>query len=208
MIPYASRTGTHRNLKALRQAGWRLLISATGVHRSEGFAYGIDNGAWTAHQNGEDWDSVNYRGKFERLVSTHGARADWIVLPDIVCGGLASLERSLMWLETLRQALPEAMLLIPVQNGMETFDVEPWLDAHTGVFVGGDTRWKEQTMHVWGQLCGRASTHLHVGRVNTRRRIKLCAMAGAASFDGTSASRYAVSLPGLDAEVQQCVLKL
>ena len=28
MIAYASRTGTRRNLAALRAAGWRLLVSA------------------------------------------------------------------------------------------------------------------------------------------------------------------------------------
>ena len=39
MIGYASRTGTKRNLDALRAAGWRLLISATGVHRDEGFPF-------------------------------------------------------------------------------------------------------------------------------------------------------------------------
>jgi hypothetical protein len=39
MQMYASRTGTRRNLAALRAAGWRLLVSATGVHRHEGFCY-------------------------------------------------------------------------------------------------------------------------------------------------------------------------
>ena len=41
------------------------------------------------------------------------------------------------------------------------------------------------------------------GRVNTQRRIRLCAAAGADSFDGTSASRYAVTLPGLDSARRQ-----
>lgn len=39
MLGYASRTGTRRNLAALRAAGWRLLVSATGVHRDEGFPF-------------------------------------------------------------------------------------------------------------------------------------------------------------------------
>lgn len=56
MIAYASRTGTRRNLDALRGAGWRLLVSATGVHRHEGFRYAIDNGAWTAYQAGTLWN--------------------------------------------------------------------------------------------------------------------------------------------------------
>lgn len=44
---YASRTGTKRNLAALRAAGWGLFVSAAGVHRSEGFRFIIDNGAAT-----------------------------------------------------------------------------------------------------------------------------------------------------------------
>jgi hypothetical protein len=39
IIPYASRTGTRRNLDALRERGWRLLVSASGVLRTEGFRY-------------------------------------------------------------------------------------------------------------------------------------------------------------------------
>ena len=67
-MAYASRTGTQRNLDAMRRAGWRLLISATGAHRDEGFEYGIDNGAWSAHQKGDPWD----RAAFERLIESQG----------------------------------------------------------------------------------------------------------------------------------------
>ncbi len=56
MIAYASRTGTRRNLAALRDAGWRLMVSARGVLRTEGFPYGLDNGAWTAFQRDEPFD--------------------------------------------------------------------------------------------------------------------------------------------------------
>lgn len=45
MIGYASRTGTRRNLDALRAAGWRLMVSARGALRTEGFPYALDNGA-------------------------------------------------------------------------------------------------------------------------------------------------------------------
>jgi hypothetical protein len=44
MIGYTSRTGTRQNLDALRHAGWRLLVSARGPLRPEGFRYGLDNG--------------------------------------------------------------------------------------------------------------------------------------------------------------------
>jgi len=83
MIPYASRTGTRRNLDALRKSGWHILVSATGKHRHEGFPYAIDNGAWTAYQKGLPFDVP----AFEAVVESLGDNAEFIVVPDIVGGG-------------------------------------------------------------------------------------------------------------------------
>jgi len=97
MIAYASRTGTRRNLAALRYAGWRLLISAKGALRTEGMRYALDNGAWSAHQAGEPFDAR----AFEQALMLLGEGADWIVIPDVVAGGLDSLRFSLDWLPRL-----------------------------------------------------------------------------------------------------------
>ena len=196
MMPYASRTGTKRNLDALRAAGWRLLVSARGVLRNEGFPYALDNGAWTAYQRGEAFD-VN---AFERAIWLLGRDADWIVAPDIVAGGVESLAFTESWLHRLRFA---RLVLIAVQDGMTPNDVRPLLGRKRGIFLGGTTDWKISTMRQWGALSREVGCHFHVGRVNTRRRIRMCADAGAHSFDGTSASRFAVTLPKLDAEVRQ-----
>jgi len=121
MVSYASRTGTRRNLKAMRAADWRLLVSAKGVLRTEGMRYALDNGAWTAFQQGEAFDER----AFGRAVDLLGEGADWIVLPDIVAGGMASLEFSLRWLDRLK-GIP-TRLLLAVQNGMEPDDVRELL---------------------------------------------------------------------------------
>ncbi len=83
VIAYASRTGTRRNLDALRARGWRLLVSATGVLRHEGFRYGLDNGAWTAFQQGHPINLALFVIALFKL----GRDADWVALPDIVGGG-------------------------------------------------------------------------------------------------------------------------
>lgn len=193
MISYASRTGTRRNLDAMRAADWRLLVSAKGVLRTEGMRYALDNGAWTAFQQGEAFDEK----AFGRAVDLLGEGADWIVLPDIVAGGMASLEFSLRWLDRLK-GIP-TRLLLAVQNGMEPDDVREMLSPAIGIFVGGDTAWKLATVNTWGKLARRRNCHLHVGRVNSAKRIELCAAAGVNSIDGTSATRYAKTLPRLDA---------
>lgn len=197
MISYASRTGTRRNLEALRQANWRLLVSATGALRTEGMRYALDNGAWTAFQQGRQFDEK----AFGRAVDRLGENADWIVLPDIVAGGLESLELSLRWLERLR-GIP-TKLLLAVQNGMELDDVREYLSPAVGIFVGGDTEWKLATVNSWGQLARRRHCHLHVGRVNSAKRIALCAAAGVNSVDGTSATRFSKSLPRLDGALRR-----
>jgi hypothetical protein len=197
MVGYASRTGTRRNLAALDDADWRLLVSAKGQLRTEGMRYAIDNGAWTAYQQNLPFDEAAFVLAVDRL----GEKADWIVLPDIVEGGLVSLDYSLRWMERLR-GMP-TKLLIAVQDGMQIEDVVGFLSPVVGIFIGGSTQWKEETAQAWGSVARRRHCHLHVGRVNSARRIRICAAAGADSFDGTSASRFAKTLPRLDQATRQ-----
>jgi hypothetical protein len=196
MIAYASRTGTRRNLDALRTAGWRLMVSARSVLRTEGFGYALDNGAWTSFQRGEEF----HEAAFERAVERLGPGADWIVVPDIVMGGLASLKFSRTWLDRLRQrqSLADATFLIAVQNGMMPMHIRHLLGPRVGIFVGGDTRWKLATMAQWARLAHARGAICHVGRVNSAQRIRLCAAAGVDSFDGSGVSRFASALPPLD----------
>lgn len=191
MIAYASRTGTRRNLAALRKAGWRLLVVAGAVLRHEGFPYALDNGAWSCHQRGEPFDS----SAFEFALGKMGAGADWIVVPDIVAGGLPSLEFSLGWVERVRAVGPA---LLAVQDGMAPDDVRGFVGPRLGLFLGGSTEWKLETMRLWGRLALDLGAYFHVARVNTVKRIVLCQDAGAHSFDGTSVTRYACNLPRLD----------
>lgn len=200
MIGYASRTGTRQNLLELADCGWRLLVSPTGVWRTESFPYALDNGAWTAHQHGTEWDA----DLFMLCVYRFGGMADFIALPDIVMGGLESLERSLKWLPELR--FTGTRLLIPVQDGMAAADVEPHMSDRVGIFVGGSTEWKIASLPVWSGVKRRTGCYLHVGRVNSALRIGQCAYAGADSFDGTNASRYMKHTRMLDGARRQMVL--
>ena len=139
IVGYASRTGTKRNLAALQDADWRLLVSAKGALRTEGMRYALDNGAWSAFVQQEPFDEDAFLIAVDRL----GEGADWIVLPDIVAGGLESLDYTLRWKERLR-GMP-TKLLVAVQNGMQIDDVASLLSPAVGIFIGGTTEWKEAT---------------------------------------------------------------
>lgn len=197
MIAYASYTGTRRNLRALRGAGWRMLVSATGRLNHNGFPYALDNGAWTAFQQGRAFDDSLFVSALRKM----GRSADWTVLPDIVQGGSASLEMSLRWMRQVLDESPRALLA--VQDGMALDDVRAIVGGRIGIFVGGSTEWKERTMPEWCELARSRECWAHIGRVNTIRRIVLCGAAGATSFDGTSASRFAKTLPKLDGARRQ-----
>lgn len=195
-MAYASRTGTRRNLAALRAAGWRLMVSARGALRPEGFAYALDNGAWTAFQRREPFDVRAFDRAFDRL----GAGADFVIAPDVVADADASLALTRAWLPQLSTA---RLLLISVQDGMRFDDVSELVGPRVGVFMGGSTEWKLANLVRWGRWCHERGVYYHVGRVNTARRIALCAEAGADSFDGSSASRFAVNVRRLDAARRQ-----
>lgn len=212
MVPYASRTGTIRNLDALRGRGWHLIVSATGEWRTEGFPYAIDNGAFTAfldYENARRDTNLLDVELFYGCVDHLGARADFIVAPDIVGEGEASLALSSGHIPLVRARARRTPIYLAVQDGMNK---EPLFDrvrsllesGHVqGIFVGGTTEWKESTILFWGAVAKHYGLKLHIARVNTTRRISLCAAAGADSFDGTSATMFSVNLPKLDGARRQ-----
>jgi hypothetical protein len=192
MIAYAARTGTRRNLQALRDCGWRLMVSAKGKHKHEGFRYALDNGAWHAFCHQLPFDGAAFLAAYHKL----GPGADFVVLPDIVAGGRCSLAFSMNWRSEL--GAPLCGQLLAVQDGMDINEIAGLVGVELGIFVGGSTEWKLTTLPKWAAVARAKRAYLHIGRVNTVRRIALCAAAGADSFDGSNASRYAVNLPRLD----------
>lgn len=102
-------------------------------------------------------------------------------------------------------------MLIAVQDGMEPADLQPHVGSKVGVFLGGSTEWKLATAETWGRWCAaqpcrhplgtpeapRTGCWFHFARVNTDRRFRLAHAAGADSVDGSSASKFADTLPML-----------
>lgn len=207
MDAFASRTGTKRNLAALRAAGWGLFVAAAGVHRHEGFRFWAENSAYTWWQRGLPFQVEPW----QRLLDSHGRDplCEGIVAPDIVCGGAESLALTLSWLERLLDYGPRVYL--PVQPGIAPRAVAGLLGPRVGLFVGGDSGWKEATCASWARLAHEHGARCHVGRVNSRRRLLICKAAGVDSFDGSGPSRFEVVLHEMErfrAEVVQLGLAL
>ncbi len=201
MILYASSTRGRRNLHEMQVHGWRLLFSsaAPDLYRP-GWRYALDNGAWSAFASGAPWDEVSFRATVEQ----HGAGADWVIAPDVVAGGRPSLRLSERWLPWVADRARR--VLIAVQDGMEPGDVAPLLGPSVGIAIGGSTEWKEAALGrgAWLALARERGAWMHALRVNTVRRIHLCA--GADSLDGSSPTRFATTTPMLTAASRQMVM--
>lgn len=211
MVPYLSRTGTKSTNVAAIDAGWGILVSARGVWRFEGFPPGKrggDNGAWTASEEfrkGLRPTPDPCLKSFEAFVDAVGSELDWLVVPDIVRGGARSWAMTRFWLRKLRrdQRLKRVMLMIAVQDGFEFDMVAPFLGPRVGVFVGGSTEWKEATAAAWCRVAHSKGAECHVGRVNTARRVHICAAGPADRFDGASATLFSKTLPHIDRAARQ-----
>lgn len=201
MIPYASWTGTKTTLSALQGAGWRLLMSPDTLDRCINKArpywpdqtpapFALDNGAWGCFQRQQPFDEDRFSWALARI----GEEADWIVMPDSVGDPQKTMQMAARWWpELIRYSNP----LLAVQDGMTEDDVRPWIARGFGIFLGGSTDWKLETMKRWGRLARQTGAYFHVGRVNTAKRIKMCGLCGADSFDGTSATRFSKTIPML-----------
>jgi hypothetical protein len=176
------------------------MVSAAGVLRHEGFPYALDNGAWSAFQQGRPFDV----DQFVKALDLMGVGADFVVVPDSVEDREETLKMAETWLPRLDDYGHRRLLA--VQDGMTGECVAPWLGPDVGIFVGGSTGWKERTMAEWGRVARRRGCWLHVGRVNTRRRLALCKFAGADSFDGSGPSKFDATRAQLNAERAQLAL--
>lgn len=109
-------------------------------------------------------------------------RCVFAVAPDVVCDARATLDRSVPMLARIRRAgYPVALAM---QNGIEHLNV-PWSEFDVA-FLGGDTNWKVGP-HA-RRLTADARAHgkrVHMGRVNSRRRLQAAAHMGCHSADGT-----------------------
>lgn len=107
---------------------------------------------------------------------------DFVVIPDIVGGGAASLARSL---ELVAWVPPElSVRYLVVQEGMTLAQVAEVLPHFGGLFIGGASMaWKLSTAPDWIALAHAHGVRCHIGRIGTLTRLELARRLGADSVD-------------------------
>lgn len=164
----------YRNLGLLAQPGNRIDLLGDQVA-----AWAVDNGCFA---KGASFDEAGYVAYLQRM--SRAGTLLWATAPDVVGDYAATTRRSLPWLATIRQlGVPAAYV---AQDGMETdlHNVD-WtrMDA---LFIGGSTEWK---LGAGAARCAEAALdhglHVHMGRVNSLRRLRYAQSIGCDTADGT-----------------------
>jgi len=159
-----------------------LLLTPTMGNRPSlprfGLWWAADTGCY---RQGARFDLAQYLTWLERLTPQ---RFDCLfaTAPDVVGDATATLARSLPVLPQIRAQGFDAALV--AQDGLEALEV-PW-SAFDVLFIGGSTGWKLSAAAT--DLIAEAQRRrrwVHMGRVNSLKRLRAAAQMGCESADGT-----------------------
>lgn len=178
--------------RKLKGGGVKLTNMAGYTTPLEAAPYVVDNGVFSAWEAGEPWTEAPLIKLLER-VATFERSPEWAVLPDRIGEGPRSLELSLRW-HAEHAELADRWLLA-VQNGMTVDQVREAVVSRglAGIFVGGTSSWKWETVPWWAGLGLDLGVTVHVGRVNGEAKARRCRHLGVSSIDGSSVARFSVN---------------
>lgn len=143
-----------------------------------GQPWAADNGRFASP---EDYTDAGYLQWLARW-RPEAARCLFATAPDVVGEAQATLELSLPMLEPIREAGYRVALV--AQDGLEHLEV-PWGGIDT-LFLGGSTAWKlGEAAHELAAEARSRGLWVHMGRVNSLRRLRIARAMGCDSVDGT-----------------------
>lgn len=179
-------SGSTSSVAAIKEHRDRLGILLTPNNRNSvetvletGLPWAIDNGAFSGF-NPNAFMKLCLRAENQ-------PRLLWVACPDVVADAAATLQWFRDWSPALhRLKLPVAFV---AQDGLTT-EQTPW-DGFECLFLGGTTEWK--LSHAAEDLAHEAKDRgklVHMGRVNSQRRMQFAQLFKCDSIDGSSASMF------------------
>lgn len=162
----------------------QMVTPESGNRVVPGARWAMDNGCFS-----DRWTPARWLAALDRDRDTPGCL--WAVVPDVVGDARATNERWARWHGAARDRGYRCAYVM--QNGCRSYP------SCSAVFVGGDTAWKLGPEA--RALVARARAEglwVHMGRVNSLRRLRYAAAIGCDSVDGTYlAYGPVVNLPNL-----------
>ena len=169
------------------------LLTPLTRYRNCGGVFAVDNGAFSRFDR-EAFVALLNRDMDQRK------QCLWVAVPDVVGSARRTLE---IWRHGRDVAAGWPLALV-AQDGIENLDI-PW-DEMAAVFIGGRDPWKDSQAALDVVRCAKVlGKQVHVGRVNTPKRYKLYAAAGADTCDGSGVAMYDHMLQRIAAEIKEVV---
>jgi hypothetical protein len=181
-------TAAGSNLEKIKEHGLGIMISPSpsfGVRPTYAdVPCALDNGAFQAYTRGYPFLERQFLSTIDECYANRIV-LDFIVCPDIVCGGERSLAFSYEWATKRLHTAPHLALVL--QDGMTSDMLDREVLSHfTHIFIGGSPDWKWRTLPGWASLCDCFGKHCHVGRCGTLDKLCVCESLGVASVDRTN----------------------
>lgn len=151
--------------------------------RNASACYGVRNGYKWALDN----DAFNNEFSMDLLFTAlekmlpYQESCLFVTVPDVICNALATLDKYRYWAWRIKvMGYPVAFV---AQDGQESFALPPEFDW---LFVGGSTEFKE-SLYIGRLINGikKDGKSVHVGRVNSERRLNIFKFHNVDTVDGT-----------------------
>jgi hypothetical protein len=185
---YTGYPGGEAKKEKVRKYGLGVMISSCptkwpGKDLKE-FDCALDNGAFACFSKGYPFMEKVFLEALDRCYK-HGLKLDFIVCPDIVCGGKDSLKFSLKWADGRLATCPRLALV--VQDGMEVKDLDcSVMERFSHIFVGGSVAWKWKTAHGWKLHASAYGMKCHIGQCGQLKYLNKAKNLSIDSVDSTS----------------------
>ena len=156
-----------------------VLLRPGNGNRPGALPWAVDNGAFA------NFDECSFLMALQRFQEKPGCL--WVAAPDIVGNALATLQWFDRWEPMIRErGFPVALV---AQDGLDS-TITPWSKFEC-LFIGGSTEFKlgseARTLIIEAKQRGKI---VHMGRVNTLKRMRYAHDLGVDSIDGTQWSRF------------------
>lgn len=140
--------------------------------------WAVDNGAYTSSFN-----TSKFFSSLQRLIPYQDTCL-FVTIPDVLGNAIATMSKWRSYDYAYRVHDMGFPIAFVAQDGQELFDFPPEFDW---LFVGGTTKWKlsdDADQCIYRAM--RLGKKIHVGRVNSLKRIHHFRMMGVDTCDGTS----------------------
>jgi len=147
--------------------------------------YIIDNGAFSAHTNGHEWDSVELESMLE-WSDNRDTDPDFVIVPDKLGDAEKTFERSSEWVDKIPFTTFQ-----PIQDGMGIMETIAFAKdtGSSGIFIGGSMGWKRRNAKEIIEKAHKNGLKAHIGRPGGVRGILAAEGWGADSVDTASMIR-------------------